>query len=91
MPVGYGFSNLAANATTTIKTGAGVFHSISINTKGITNTATLYDNTAGSGTKIATIDTTLSQDTLIYDIAFSVGLTIVIAGGTAADVTIAYL
>ena len=87
---GYSFSNLKANATTTIKSGAGKLHSISINTKGITNTVTVYDNTAGSGTTIATIDSTLGQSTLLYDLAFATGLTIVIAGGTAADVTITY-
>lgn len=81
-------TNLAANGTTTVKSGAGILHSISINTKGVTNTATVYDNTAGSGTKIATIDTTLSQDTLVYDGAFATGLTVVLGGGTPADLTV---
>lgn len=87
---GYAFSNLKANATTTIKSGVGRLHSLTINTKGITNTITVYDNTAGSGTTIATIDTTLSQETLTFDLAFTTGLTVVIAGGTAADITITY-
>ena len=87
---GYAFSNLKANATTTVKSGTGRLHSITINTKGITNTITVYDNTAGSGTTIATIDTTLSQETLTFDLAFTTGLTVVIAGGTAADITITY-
>lgn len=86
----YSFSNLKANATTTVKSGAGTLHTISVNTKGITNTVTVYDNTAGSGTTIATIDTTIGQDTLIFDLAFATGLTVVIAGGTAADITITY-
>lgn len=87
---GYSFSNLKANATTTVKSGAGKLHSISINTKGITNTVTVYDNTAGSGTTIATIDSTLGQASFMFDLAFATGLTIVIAGGTAADITVTY-
>lgn len=82
--------NLAANATTTIKSGAGVLHSIVINTKGIGNTCTVYDNTAGSGTKLATMDTTLSTTAFTYDGVFTTGLTVVIAGGTAADMTFSY-
>jgi len=66
-------------------------HAITINTKGASaNTATVYDNTAGSGTKIATIDTTASVGTLRFDAAFSTGLTIVTATGTAADITVLY-
>ena len=84
------FVHLAANATTTIKSGAGALHTVVINTKGITNTLTLYDNTAGSGTVIAVIDTTLSTTAFVYDLAFSVGLTTVVAGGTAADLTLTY-
>lgn len=88
--VGFSFSNLLANATTTIKSGAGVLHSVVINTKGIGNTLTIYDNTAGSGTKVGTVDTTLSTTSFLYDVAFTTGLTVVIAGGTAADLTFTY-
>jgi hypothetical protein len=85
------YSNLSANGTTTIKSGSGWLHSITINSKGATgNTATLYDNTAASGTKIATIDTTSQIQTLLFDVAFSTGLTIVLATGTSADLTVSY-
>jgi hypothetical protein len=85
------YSNLAANGTTTVKSGAGLLHSVCINTKGATgNTATLYDNTSGSGTKIGTIDTTAQVQTLLYDVAFTTGLTIVLATGTSADLTVSY-
>lgn len=88
---GYSFLNLAANATTTVKTGAGFLHTMTINTKGATaNTVTVYDNTAASGTKIGTFDTTLGQQTFVFDIAFSTGLTAIIATGTAADITFTY-
>ena len=81
----FGYSHLAANATTTVKTGSGVLHSISINTKGASaNVITVYDNTAGSGTAIAIIDSTAAIGTLFYDVVFNTGLTIVIGMGTAA-------
>lgn len=86
------FKNLAANATTTVKTGAGTLDSIIINTVGASaNTITVYDNTAGSGTKIATVDGTIAGGTrIIYNCAFTTGLTIVIATGTAANITVVY-
>lgn len=87
---GYSFSNLAANATTTVKSGAGTLHSITINTLGTADTITVYDNTAGSGTKIATINSAVSQGTLLYDLAFSTGCTLVIAGTTPPDVSVMY-
>jgi hypothetical protein len=85
-----GYANLNANGTTTLKSGKGFLSKVTINTKGASaNTLTLYDNTTGSGTKIATIDTT-AGGTLPYDIEFSTGLTAVLATGTAADVTISF-
>lgn len=87
----YNYKNLAANATTTVKSTPGFLHSLVINTPGATgNTVTLYDNTAGSGTKIATIDATANVPTRIYNVQFATGLTVVIVNGTAADITITY-
>lgn len=88
---GYTYTNLAANATTVIRTGKGVLHSITINKKGASaNVCTVYDNTAGSGTKIATIDTTVDYGTLLYDVQFDTGLAVVIGTGTAADITVSW-
>lgn len=88
---GYSFSHIAANtAGTTVKSGAGTLHSVTINTAGASsNVLTLYDNTAASGTVIAIIDTTTVR-TLVFDAAFATGLEAVLATGTAADVTILY-
>lgn len=84
------FSNLAANATTTLKIGKGWLRGVTINTKGASaNTLTIYDNTAGSGTKIATIDTTVGGE-FNYDLQFNTGLTVVMATGTAADITVTW-
>lgn len=87
----YSYSHISTNTTTTVKSGAGVLRSISINTKGASsNIATIYDNTAGSGTVIGVIDTTDRTVTLKFDVIFSTGLTIVTATGTAADITVSY-
>jgi hypothetical protein len=88
---GFSKSHIATNTTVTSKTGAGILHAITVSTKGATgNIATVYDNTAGSGTVIAVIDTTAGPATLVYDVAFTTGLTIVTATGTAADLTVAW-
>lgn len=85
----------AADPTTTsVKSGAGYLHTITINTAAASGVITVYDNTAASGTKIATITqpATLlkTSETLTYDVAFSTGLTIV-TSGAAQDITISYL
>lgn len=83
------YTHISSNATTTCKSGSGTLYAVVINTKGASsNTATLYDNTAGSGTIIAGIDTTAVTGTLAYGLHFSIGLTAVTATGTAPDLTI---
>ena len=85
------FSNINATGTTTIKSGAGILRRVVINTKGTgSNTLTIYDNTSGSGTVIATIDTTDKTANIDYGLAFSTGLTVVDATGTSADITVIY-
>jgi hypothetical protein len=93
------FSNITTNTTTTVKSGSGLLHSISVNNPAaITVTAltmTIYDNTAASGTKIGTFTvpllTTAEPFSIPFDAAFAVGLTVVTAGPTvAADITVNY-
>lgn len=86
------YLNIAAGAATTVvKSGAGTLSKVCINTKGASsNVLTVYDNTAGSGTKIAVLDTTTAVVCQAYDVAFATGLTVVSATGTGADLTIAY-
>ena len=50
----------------------------------------VYDNTTATGTIIGTIDPVYTQMVFEYDLAFSTGLTIVTANGTAADITVIY-
>lgn len=90
-PFGHSYLNITANGSTTVKSGTGVLHALYINSKGLEgNTATVYDSTTGSGTKIGTIDTTSLQGAFLQNITFVTGLTIVTANGVPADITVAY-
>ncbi len=73
------YSNITTATTTAVKSGSGVIERIVVNTVGSSSTATVYDNTAGSGTKIATINTD-SLGTYYYGARFGTGLTVVTVG-----------
>lgn len=84
----YNYRNITSAATTTVKSGTGILHCITINTTAAA-TITVYDNTAASGTKIATIAASpVIGSTFIYDVSFTTGLTIVTAG--SSDITVSY-
>ena len=81
------FLNMASTVSTVVKTGAGMLHAIVIN-KSANGTITVYDNTAGSGTKIATLKASVVENSYIYDLKFSNGLYVI--PGAAVDVTYVY-
>lgn len=88
---GYSISNITTATTTTVKSGAGTLHGINVNTKGtVASTVTVYDNTAGSGTKIATLDSLNLSGWNQFDVAFATGLTLVTTGTAAPDITVSY-
>lgn len=74
----FSYTNITTAVTTTIKSGSGMLHTITINTTA-NGTLTVYDNTAGSGTIIALIGAVngMAPSCLIYDIQFNTGLTVV--------------
>lgn len=83
------FSNITTSTTTTAKSGAGVLHTVCVNTLGtVASLIVVYDNTAGSGTKIASINSLAFLGCQTYDVAFATGLTVVTTG--APDVTVSY-
>lgn len=91
------FLNIAAGqATTTVKSGAGTLYAIVLNSAAVaTNTTTVYDNTAASGTVIArpaattaTVPTTLNYGST--GLAFATGLTIITATANGSDMTVIY-
>ena len=86
------YAHLNSTGTTTIKSGAGILRRVVVNTRGgALNTFTIYDNTSGSGTVIAAIDTVNGVlGHFEYNVAFSTGLTVVDAIGTSADITVIY-
>lgn len=94
---GASFLNIVAGqATTTVKSGAGTLYAIVLNSAATaTNTTTMYDNTAASGTVIgrpavttATVPTTLTFGP--SGMAFATGLTIITAVANGGDMTIVY-
>ena len=95
-PIGgysYGHVPAGAAATHVIKAGAGTLHSITFNGPATaTNVTTVYDNATGSGTVIAVPLATgiVVPVTLIFDVAFANGLTIITTTANGADMTIAY-
>lgn len=93
-PVGWKYLNVAASATTAVKATPGILHAVVINTPIASDVITIYDNTAASGTKIATITlpaTLVSQGPMValYDSTFNTALTIVSAGNS--NFTVSYI
>lgn len=92
--VGYSFTNITAAAptTTTIRTTAGILHTITFNNPTATAVVTVYDALTATGTKIATITVPASPMpvTLTYDALFSTGLVITTATA-ASDITVTYI
>lgn len=81
------YSNITTATTTAVKSGSGIVERIVVNKVGSSSTVTVYDNTAGSGTKIATINSD-SLGTYHYGCRFGTGLTVVTVG--TPDVTVVY-
>jgi hypothetical protein len=90
--VGYSFLNITGQATTVVKTGAGILHTITLNGPTATTTIAIYDNTAGSGTLIGTITVPASPMpvSLRYDAHFLTGLTVV-TGTANSNITVTYI
>ncbi len=82
------YTGITTATTTVVKSGAGILHAIVVNATAA-GTITVYDNTAASSTKIATLKASIAEGVYSYmGLAFSTGLTVVTAG--ASDVTVLY-
>lgn len=87
------FSYVVLNglSATVVKSGVGMLHSITFNNPGSSWEVDMYDNTSTAATSLGTIRSTVAPTTLVYDVSFSVGLTIDgVKGTTGGDITIAY-
>jgi hypothetical protein len=76
---------ISTATTTVIKTGAGLLHTIVVN-GGTAGTIIVYDNTAASGTIIASFDSTNALNTYTFNRAFSTGLTVITSAATKVSV-----
>ena len=86
---GNSFANVTTATTTAVKASAGVLVSINVNTAGAGSTLVIYNNTAGSGTKVGTM-TTAIQGVFVFNVTCATGITVVSASGTPADITVVY-
>lgn len=87
----WGYTAISTATTTVVKTGAGQLNAVIV-TGGTLGAITIYDNTAASGTNIATAFTPTvltggGPGVFVFNVAFSVGLTIVTGAATAITVT----
>ena len=91
---GYNSVNITAAAPTTtlIKTGEGILHSITFNKPVATGVVKIDDAITDTTPVLGTITTPASPQpfTVIYDIHFTTGLTIV-TSTAAQDITVSYI
>lgn len=84
------YSYIAAAGTNTIKSVPGTLFYIVVGTPVASSTITIYDNTAGSGTVLATITNTTDVKPYFLEVEarFETGLTVVTSGND--KVTLVY-
>ena len=93
------YAYFTANGTTTIFTGPGIIYGFAVLVAGVTSTITLYDNTAASGNLLFPSAASTASTAPSFGPGFGypengveckTGLTVVLAGGTAATVAVHY-
>jgi len=77
---------ISTATTTTIKSGAGYLNTITI-TEAVASTIIVYDNTAASGTVLASFVASAAVGTYTFNVTFSTGLTIITAGASKLSVS----
>lgn len=87
MNSGASFTNITTNANTVISTKAANFIGLTVNTAGVTSSATVYNNTTCTGAKIG-VYSTLAQINIPVGAYAGTGLCVTTAGGTPADITV---
>jgi len=87
----FDYLNITGQDTYIVKVGEGVLHSIALNDPTATTTIAIYDGIDTDGTLIgsATVPADPQLSTLIFDVAFSTGLTIV-TGTASSDLTVSF-
>lgn len=87
----FDYANITTTTTTLVKSGGGFLHSITFNKPVATGTVKIDDALTDTTPIIGTVTTPANPQpfTLIYDVEFTTGLTIV-TGTAAQDITVAY-
>jgi len=87
----YSHTDITTTTTTVVKSGPGFLKAICVNTPATGGTATIYDSTTASGTKIGTItsDASTTPGCWVYEVQFRQGLVIVTATA-AMDITVSW-
>ncbi len=85
------YLNITGQATTLVRTGNGVLHTICFNKPVATETIAIYDGVSAAGTLIGTITVPASPQPgcLTYDVSYGTGLTLVTATASS-DITVGY-
>lgn len=89
----YSYTNITSQVSTAIKTTGGFLHAITLNKPTATAVITIGDVTAAGGTTVIgtiTIPANPQPSTLIYDVEFASGLSVVTATASS-DITVSYL
>lgn len=89
---GYNYTRVTTAATTLVKTGPGILHAVIVNTPTATGTIELDDaltNTTPIIGKMLMPATAANPFTVVYDVAFSTGLSVTVAVATV-DATIVW-
>jgi hypothetical protein len=79
--------NISSASTNVLASRPGILRRI-VNNATAASTITVYDNTAASGTKIATLKASAAEGSYTYEGSFLTGLTVVTAG--ASDITVVW-
>ena len=87
----YQYLDITGQATTVLRTGNGLLHTICLNKPTATETIAIYDGVSSAGTLIGTITIQSSPQAgcLLYDVSYGAGLTIVTATASS-DITVSY-
>lgn len=81
------WENISAAGTYVLRTGRCSLARIVVNTTAA-GAITVYDNTAASGKKVATLKSNVVENTYNYEVELAKGLTVVTAA--ASDITVVF-
>lgn len=86
---GAAFTNITTATNTVVSAKPANFMGLTVNTGGAGSSATVYNNTTCTGSKIGTYDTSAAGTVNVGAYA-STGICVTTAGGTPADITVLY-